>query len=325
MRAFEPAPAQTVFLSNGQECEFVGGGPGEWVVRPALGPGDEDGEPRFGRPITAYEVFAAPPVEKFDAHCAALAAKIKIEESRLADLVEARIGEERQIAERKARFATHEQLRRLDDFVSGRITHLVIADYAGPRIRTLQEALVDDSDCWSKKTKLVTLYGDSKGDLSWKLNQYRDGSGSKTVVHPATSEVEAREIASGLLDAAWKSIRGDISNGRSPNGVEYSRQAAVACGLTVPSDISAWIAAQAERKLDVMVGNARIVIREAEVIRAGLKVYRIKLYNKHTGDNMADAVQIGGSDKVAAAHLVILERSNGEHVIVKDANEGAAV
>jgi hypothetical protein len=82
-------------------------------------------------------------------------------------------------------------LRHIADFLAGKITHYVVFGWEGPEIITFKDALCESSDNWSKKPKLLTLFGDSKGDLGWNLNRYKDGSGSSYEVIPCLGYEEA--------------------------------------------------------------------------------------------------------------------------------------
>lgn len=76
--------------------------------------------------------------------------------------------------------------------------------------------------------KLLTLYGRRDGGLEWRLNKYRDGSGSDTTVIPCQSIEEAREVARrGFLDL-WTDAR---------RVTEKSLHLARECGVQVPPEI----------------------------------------------------------------------------------------
>ena len=87
-------------------------------------------------------------------------------------------------AEEKARaerIKRHEQLARLDDWINGKVTHILhLEKHSVWRIVEISEEEASDGDRYSrnKLLKLLTLWGKTNGDLNWRLSQYGDGSGS---------------------------------------------------------------------------------------------------------------------------------------------------
>jgi len=129
--------------------------------------------------------------------------------------------------------AADEQLATLEAFAEGKITHLVeSASYSGPTIAPFDEKLADYWDGRVEGIKLLTLFGESDGSLSWRLNQYSDGSGGRHEVIPVWSYDEAVSIVQGLHDAriqAWRD--GKITSPPSP---KWDR---MPDGITSPDDV----------------------------------------------------------------------------------------
>lgn len=97
------------------------------------------------------------------------------------------------------------QLETLKNFMAGEITHLFVAGYSPEIISWTDSNTAYDIDSWQGRTrldgiKLVSLMGKSDGDLSFQLNQYRDGSGSSKTIYPATSYEAALAMAQSQLD-----------------------------------------------------------------------------------------------------------------------------
>lgn len=97
------------------------------------------------------------------------------------------------------------QLETLKNFMSGQITHLFVAGYSPEIISWTDNNKAYDIDSWGGRTrlegiKLVSLMGRSDGDLSYRLNEYRDGSGSSKTIYPCTSYEEALAMAQAQLD-----------------------------------------------------------------------------------------------------------------------------
>jgi hypothetical protein len=107
-------------------------------------------------------------------------------------------------------------LETLDKFFSGRINFVVETGWR-PLINDLVET-VSDEDNWGGRIKydglkLISLMGKSDGDLEFRLNQYRDGSGSSRVV----SFCETIEEARGVVHQAYiDSLQTD-----RPKGLDY--------------------------------------------------------------------------------------------------------
>ena len=98
-----------------------------------------------------------------------------------------------------------EQLQTLSDFMSGKITHLFVAGYSPEIISWVDSDKVYDINSWGGRTrvdgiKLVSLFGKSDGEMSYRLNEYRDGSGSSKKIYPATSYAAALAMAQAQLD-----------------------------------------------------------------------------------------------------------------------------
>lgn len=111
------------------------------------------------------------------------------------------------------------QIETLKLFMAGQITHLFVAGYSPEIISWAESSKVHDIDSWHGRTKLegiklVSLMGKSDGDLSYRLHDYRDGSGSSKTIYPATSYEAALAMAQAQLDkdaaAYLASDRGSI-------------------------------------------------------------------------------------------------------------------
>lgn len=97
------------------------------------------------------------------------------------------------------------QLETLKNFMAGQITHLFVAGYSPEIISWTDSNKAYDVDSWHGRTKLegiklVSLMGKSDGDLSYRLHEYRDGSGSSKTIHPCTSYEAALAMAQTQLD-----------------------------------------------------------------------------------------------------------------------------
>jgi len=126
------------------------------------------------------------------------------------------------------------QLETLCLFMSGKITHCVVDSYSLPVIKTLREALKAADHDYGYRfegLKLVSLFGcgprterrdDAKLSLDWRINQYRDGSGSWRKIWPCVS-----------FDAAVAKV--DELIGKEEKATEKSIELKKQLGLQNPS------------------------------------------------------------------------------------------
>lgn len=105
-----------------------------------------------------------------------------------------------------ARNSDEPQLQRLHALLAGEITHFFVSRYR-PQIVTWDDEIIFDSDrnygrLSIEGIKLLSLFGRSDGRLDYRLNQYRDGSGSSSIeIVPCRSYAEALSEAQKQLDA----------------------------------------------------------------------------------------------------------------------------
>ena len=108
-------------------------------------------------------------------------------------------------------------------FLNGEITHLVIDQYKYS-IETLVDA-VSPNDRYDDDIKLITLFGRSKGELEFRINDYSDGSGGNKTILPCGSFQEAK-IA----------LERRIKDRTESGGVDYRMvEAKERYGLSVPT------------------------------------------------------------------------------------------
>lgn len=225
---------QAVFLGDGQEVEYIAGHTGEHVVRAILNAEDE--EPRYGRPLTVYEVFAEAPVAKYNDQVVKAREELAAIKAALTAAREEKRQLETEAKARAASFARHRALDRLEDFVEGRITHVVVESTYNASIQTFEQAFTDtDHRGRVDGIKLVSLLGRSNGDLTWNVNRYYDGSGSNTTIHPARSFEEAKEIWLGVFEHAMAEYRAKTGY---MHGFNYWIESAALAGADVPADLA---------------------------------------------------------------------------------------
>lgn len=235
---------QRVYTADGRMGDFlVKLDGGNSIIRPVF-----EGVDGYGNTTDEYAeglievgmIYAQPPRAKLDETIAELDGKARELREDICALEAEKRAFGQDHAERAARIAKHEQLAALDHFLSGAITHVVMkAGYgSGLKIVPFADALtVPEDDRYSRREsemKLVSLFGSSGGDLSWRINTYRDGSGSWIEMVPCTTEDEARRVIADKLEALWAGYRA------SPQQVwtlSDGMDTADELGIAIPQDI----------------------------------------------------------------------------------------
>lgn len=126
------------------------------------------------------------------------------------------------------------QLETLKNFMAGQITHLFVSGYSPEIISWMDSDKVYDANSFYHHArldgiKLVSLMGKSDGDLSYRLHEYRDGSGGcgKTI-YPTTSYEAALAMAQAQLDEDGEAY---VSGGSQCLNVETWRKIE---GIVIP-------------------------------------------------------------------------------------------
>ena len=150
-------------------------------------------------------VFDHAPTQKLEAIVAGLREQIKNLQHEKANLAQEIRDTEEAGRANLARYKKYDQLKTLDMFLDGKITHYVVEKaWSGIEIIPFEDKAPGER--WDKdKTKLLTLFGKSDGNLEWKLSEYSDGSGTKYAVIPCVSYDEALILAQGFVNSKMDS------------------------------------------------------------------------------------------------------------------------
>lgn len=89
-------------------------------------------------------------------------------------------------------------------FLDNKINYAVLSGWSEYQILPLKEAVKSNDKYFEKDIKLVSLLGDSKGNLQYKINQYRDGSGSWQSCWFFETENEAKEFVNNTVESEIK-------------------------------------------------------------------------------------------------------------------------
>lgn len=254
---------QTVYTENGQECIYVANSLGDHIIRQVFD--YENHEPHYGKPIVVTTVFNEPPVPRLNAQVVELEEKLATKRKELTDLNRQLLDINRDQKERMDRLKQHESLKRLDDFLAGKITHMVVCNWGSVMVKPLIQALQRE-DC-DRDLKLLTLYGRTNGDLQWRINFWSDGSGSSTEAYPFTNEEEAMAFAKEYVaEKLADCIDGKFGqNGAGfPVGLPEWSKNAQSYGIHVPESASAMLRDYRTKNLQKAVEDAKKKLASAE-------------------------------------------------------------
>jgi len=143
-------------------------------------------------PFVVPAVFDVAPTAIKDKRIAELDAKIATLQEKANELSAIDRHLKMKRAEADEKLARFDKLKLLFDFIDGKITHYVEVKYCDYDIIEFRKAVSDSGN--ARDLKLLTLFGQSKGDLHFGLNRYYDGSGSNAAVWPCCSHEEALQV-----------------------------------------------------------------------------------------------------------------------------------
>ena len=265
-----PPPIDTIVYSRDGSrakyvCSIVGKYSSEHYVKPEVQFGLPDGEmdSSFEGAEIWHEYFLTPPRTVIDKEIAALDAKATALRVEICAMErqkrEADQGLAEEIEARKARVEQHAQLKRLDEFITKGVACYVIDNSYGD-IQILNFGDTHSEYSGRDSFRLLSLFGNSKGQLDWKLNTYADASGSYTECIPCASREDARAAIAERLNARWEGWR----NGTKTNYLAAYVKAAVAHGLPIPEDVAAQIAKDKEEQKRKNLEHCEKALAEAQ-------------------------------------------------------------
>ena len=274
-------PGAVVYAPTGQRGLYIGPLPdsGGHAVQPEIEIGGMRGEfydtELIFAGVTNWDtVYTVEPKLVIGEELVQLNARVEEKRGELGELRQQQAAAERESKETMARIKKAEPLRLIDDFIAGKITHLVIdSGYNGIRVEPIDKALetTDGSSSWqaAKKLRLMTLYGGSNGNLSWGLSKYSDGSDAHTeqFAIPCTSAEMATAEARRLIDKRFAELRKVPDRPWMWVSVIKS---ATDLGFDVPADLAAALAEYQRKGAEDAVEKARAALAAAEKTAAEL-------------------------------------------------------
>jgi len=219
------------------------------------------------QPVKSYKEKAAEKAEQQEAECRAKIERLNIEERALRMQIAAR----KDIFKSSTRLASilnEQELDRLAMFMSGDIEYVVINSYA---IRNPVKFIdiIQDIDRLGYSVryeglKLISMLGSSEGDISYRINQYRDGSGGWDEIVPFSSHEQAVKY---LAKRACEKIMQDRL---SPDEYKTCLALGIVFDRTHADKYLEKQSEAAKKRLEDLEKQSRKIRVEMEALRGGL-------------------------------------------------------
>lgn len=267
MSAHTPQAGDTVYSVDGEMALYVstahGGG---YIVQPLIEDGDGVSEPEshYADGVAIWPtVYSKPPQPKLDAEIAAQSEKL----AALTREVYAMERQKREVSagmrETKERLQQHAALRYVDDYLAGKFKMFVrFPSYGAPTIEPAAVCL-DHDDRYDKGQKLLTLFGDTKGELQWRINRYKDGSGTWSEVFPIADEAEGIAVIRERYTAAVAEWRAQPDD-RKHYGVAIAWAELPREWLTPPQDVLDYISSAKAKAFNERAAKLRAELMAVE-------------------------------------------------------------
>jgi hypothetical protein len=194
-----------VYSYNGKEAKYIQELPnGKHLVTVEYFTVDDFGDEICAGTDTQIwdRVFDSPPITRYAEELNDYIETIKTKQQTVRELLDKESelrgsisNIEKEIKTRQEAIKKHKGLENLHLFIEGKITKFLVIKNHKWEVKDFDETLAINDRFDKGKIRLLSLFGDSKGDLEWRLSQYYDGSGSYTMAIPCVSESDAREKA----------------------------------------------------------------------------------------------------------------------------------
>lgn len=239
----------TAYLEDGSEVEVIETTPSGYVIAKQVYETDDDGEPFVGCEFLVTKVYESPPLERRHKVIKELEDKadsLRTEISHLHNELTA-------TRHRLEKISKYPDLSRLEAYLEGKLTHLVV-DHYGWEIIAVDEAKCDAADKYCKDLRLLSLLGRRGGTPEWSLNRYSDGSGGHYTAYPCTSYEEAQQVLQKQIDAQAEDA---TKGGGNFYYLEKIAKAVTKHSLTMPAGVSDLLEAVARQKAEAALAEAK--------------------------------------------------------------------
>lgn len=227
------AKGDTVYSTDGQAAVYVACVAGGFAVETIYE--DEDGEPYHSSVQVWPRVFAKAPTEVWDAEVQKLRAEVEAQQELAKKAREDARNAVLDAKQANERYKAHPDLRNLDLWLAGKVTHIAVIDDYNMRIGTVAEVLTHTEDR-TTFLRLCGLFVDPKANKYWtEFARYSDGSGSSgTSCLLATSFEDARDQ---LLGWVLKRLR-DTPHHMKPSLLIRAEAAGVVLPESLAKDLA---------------------------------------------------------------------------------------
>jgi len=176
----------------------------------------------------------------------------------------AKAGEKAKCLMAFAKNSDDSQLDLLRAFLAGEITHYVVLSYA-PKIITADDTGIFQVDNHYGETrleamKLMTVFGSSDGKLDYRINTYRDGSGSSETILPCRSYAEALGHLQTYCDDQIAQYKANESPNRS---FDFDKWLKIE-GIVIPDEVIRMNKADSAKRLAEKIAKARAALEKEE-------------------------------------------------------------
>lgn len=196
-------PESTCYDEQGREYVYVCAVPGGHLISAVLSFGGSYDEPpytEFGKPEFVSVIHPTAPDHKRAEKIAELDSKIAEKQKELRETEQKLTAFKQEENGLLDRLKKHNCMKRIDDILSGKITHYAILSSYTVKAVTDEKSTYESAG----KYRLLSLAPSAwKGDIRWQVNDYSDGSGSDRDVVPCTSEEEAIAAIKTEIELQW--------------------------------------------------------------------------------------------------------------------------
>jgi len=317
----------TVYNRAGEKGRYEGFLNNTHYVLPEVVMYDWEGEEAsdWGAVTQWPEVFPKPPTAVLEARVAELSKQCQEIQAKERE-VNARIYDQERLEKEmqkrvKETAKQYPAFQRVFDFLDGKITHVV--NVSEMTIQTYADSFELRSYGRVEGLQLVSLLGGSKGDLSFRVNHYSDGSGSWKEIVPVKSYEEGVEIVRECWLKKIEEFREHNSHWKYSFAETVIKKAAE-FGFEAPDDVVKFVAVRDARNRLQVYEDAKIELKLAEAVFTGVPTYRLSASAEKVDDGYDYAFRYVSKyhtqdvEKFKAAELIVMKRYQGGLVVLRE-------
>jgi hypothetical protein len=255
---------KNVYLGDGSKAELVGELEGKYLVRQILIGNEDYDEYEYSSDVIMEvgRIYDEVPKIAYDERLVEVKKQIDEEKSKLKKIKEEVSKYTDDQKEIVSKLEINDAVKYVFDYIEGKITHFVIGQYSGYKIETFNEA-VKERDTWRNTRRLITLSADESAKPSWRINAYRDGSGSDNTVYPCKSYEEAQSKLQSLMADDIKKLKSEIDSGKGNlYAVNSLLKASVEYEIEIPEWLKVYKADRDKKQLEGEIENTKKVLEE---------------------------------------------------------------